>query len=117
MVEISDIFPIFSIVLVIGLFFLGYRLAKQSDDKMLKNIAKAFQIDRELDGRTKGNPKIFVDKGKLKGTKEMSFSIQIKADVIDFEKKKKYTEEGSIDLTDEDIKELRKLPQFRKTSI
>jgi len=116
-VEILDILPILSVLLAIGLFFLGYRLAKQSDKQMLENIAKAFQIDRELDDRTKGNAKIFVEEGKLRGTKEISVSFQAKCDIIDFEKKKKYTEEGTIDLTDKDISELRKLPQFRKTPI
>ena len=116
MVEL-EVLGLVGIFVAVGLFFIGFIVGKQSDDKMLKNMAKAFQIDRELDGRTKGNPKIFVDKGELRGTREISVSFQAKCDIVDFEKKKKYTEEGTIDLTDADIAELRKLPQFRKTAI
>jgi len=116
MVE-SVVLELVAIGVAVGLFFLGFIVGRSSDKKMLENLAKAFQIDRELDGRTKGNAMIFVDKGKLRGTKEISFSMRVTGDIIDFENKRKITEDGVIDLSDEDIKELRKLPQFRKTPI
>ena len=112
-----EVLAIIGIAIAVGLFLLGFRIAKQSDEKMLKNMVKALNINRELGEGTEGDPKLFIDKGTVKGSRTVSFSVEFTGSVIDFEKKKKYTKEGVIELTDADIAKLRLLPQFRKTSI
>ena len=116
MVE-TEVLAVIGIAIAVGLFLLGFRIAKQSDKKMLENMVKALNINRELGEGTEGDPKLFIDEGTVKGSRTVSFSFGMKADMIDFVHKKKYTENGVIDLTEDDIVELRKLPQFRKTPI
>jgi len=120
MVEL-EVLGLVGIFVAVGIFFLGIIVGKSSDKKMIDNvkqaIVKAHNIDRILDGRDQEKQNLFIDEGEIKGSKEVSFSFELKADIIDFIKKKKYTNKGTVDLTDADIIELRKLPQFRKTPI
>jgi len=116
-----EVLGLVGIFVAIGIFFLGIIVGKSSDKKMIANvkdaIVQAFNVDRRLDDRDKDDAKLFVQDGKIHGSKEVSFSFSFKGTVLDFANKKKYTEKGTFDLTDAEIAEYRKLPRFRKTAI
>jgi len=121
MTELTEIVSIISIFVSIGMFFIGYWVAekktKKSDKERREDIVNAFNIERELTGNTKDDPVLFIEDDKIMGKKTVSASLQIRCNIVSLEKKKRYTEDGTVDLSDEEVAELRKLPQFRKTAI
>jgi len=109
--------------LAIGLFVFGFLIGRKSDAKMelimKKAITKALNINRELDGDIEDKSMLFVDDvdGQIKGKQTVSFSVRSKLTIVDLKNRKKHTEGGTVDLTEEDVKRYRALPQFRKTAI
>jgi len=99
------------------LFVIGFLFGRGTEKRILNAIVKALNINRELGEGTEQNQRLFIEKGKVKGSMTVSFTAETDASIVDFENKKEYTPDGVIELTDERIKELRALPQFRKTAI
>ena len=112
------IIEVLNIGLAVGLFIFGHHIGKKSKNEQLEQFIRALNIDRWLDGRTEGNPKLFVEKGVVKGQKTETVSITANIRFVDWERKKMITTgEGERDLTPEEIEEFKNKPPYKKTPI
>jgi hypothetical protein len=94
-----------SLVVGIVTFVLGLYLGRRDKDEQLKQIIKASNLDRILDGRTEQKQELFVEDGKVRGT--MTISNTAVGSIVDWNRKKIITPNSELDMTPEEIEKYR----------